>query len=253
MTALVFLTEMGDLNPVHQSPGRWALLGPGADQLRERLARRLQGHITRQGPAPKCDAFLLPSHLVSSAARRSRSRRCTSGSRRRTRSTRRSRSWWRGMRRLGIRMWHAGRGERPRELKSCGSASGGGTRGPSSLPRTPTPPSLFPVCSGRSRKIQSRFASLAQANRGVISRRTRSLPVDARPEGCDCLCLGPTVRHEVLVRLQRFDKMISRSWADDRIANCTTSTPNPQNRTRTLDRQLPLSRHEEHKERRRES
>ena len=154
LTALVFLTEMGDLNRFTNRREVGAYLGLVPTSYESGSPRRLQGAHHASGLRSASATHFVPSHLVSSAARRSgvgggvpagiaaKNPKQQEGRGRGGDATFGNPDVACGPRRTAAR------------IESCGSASGEGPEAPVPSPEPPPPFPLPPVCSGRSRKIQ---------------------------------------------------------------------------------------------------
>lgn len=145
LTALVFLTEIGDLNRFRNRRQLAAFLGlaPSSCESGERSDRK--GHITRQGPS-RVSRVLCQAAWASvrgEGAEPAAYRRIVERNPKRKKV-----AVVASMRRLAIRMWHAGR-EAQQAVESEAAILGGRDHeAPSSLPPDPHPPSPL-LCRSR--------------------------------------------------------------------------------------------------------
>lgn len=145
LTALVYLTEIGDLNRFRNRRQLAAFLGlvPSSNETGER--GDCKGHITRQGPSRVrrvlCQAAW--SNVRGEGPEQAAYQRIV------TRNPKRKKvAVVAAMRRLAIRMWHAGRKARQAVADDAAIHGGRDHQAPSSLPPDPHPPSPLPCCSG---------------------------------------------------------------------------------------------------------
>ncbi|HEV7221771.1 MAG TPA: IS110 family transposase [Pirellulales bacterium] len=145
LTAMVFLTEIGELDRFSNRRQLAAFLGlvPSSNETGQR--GDCKGHITRQGPSRVrrvlCQAAW--STVRGEGPQQAAYQRIV------TRNPKRKKvAVVAAMRRLAVRMWHAGRKAR-QEVESGRAIPGGRAhQAPSSLPPDPHPPSPLLCCSG---------------------------------------------------------------------------------------------------------
>ena len=145
LTALVYLTEIGDLNRFSNRRQLAAFLGlvPSSNETGER--GDCKGHITRQGPSRVrrvlCQAAW--SSVRGEGPEQEAYQRIV------TRNPKRKKvAVVAAMRRLAVRMWHAGRKARQTVASDAAVPGGRDHQAPSSLPPDPHPPSPLLCCSG---------------------------------------------------------------------------------------------------------
>jgi transposase len=145
LTALVFLTEIGDLGRFSNRRQLAAFLGlvPSSNETGQR--GDCKGHITRQGPSRVrrvlCQAAW--SNVRGEGPEQEAYQRIV------TRNPKRKKvAVVAAMRRLAIRMWHAGRQARQEVVSGRAISGGRDHQAPSSLPPDPHPPSPLLCCSG---------------------------------------------------------------------------------------------------------
>lgn len=143
-TALVFLTEIGDLNRFANRRQLAAFLGlvPSSNETGER--GDCKGHITRQGPSRVrsvlCQAAW--STVRGETPEQAAYQRIVAKNPKRKKV-----ALVAAMRRLGIRMWHVGRDAQQAVASARAIHGGRDHQAPSSLPPDPQPPSPLLCCS----------------------------------------------------------------------------------------------------------
>jgi transposase len=145
LTALVFLTEIGDLSRFRNRRQLAAFLGLAPSSRESGDRSDCKGHITRQGPSRVrrvlCQAAW--SSVRGEGPEQAAYQRIV------TRNPRRKKvAVVASMRRLAIRMWHAGHQAQQAMQSEAAIRGGRDHQAPSSLPPDPHPPSPLLCCSG---------------------------------------------------------------------------------------------------------